>query len=110
MFPYLSGWVIGSITTCFSSKEPVKIPAKNLLYCSVTIFIAVLSYNTAIVETSYPIVIMVRSCSILSVAIVGVFFSRVKDTQNKLGKNKLVVGILVTMGILVYNVFGDSHP
>lgn len=105
MFPYLSGWIVGSAMTWFSGEAMTEIPRKNLIYCAVTIFTATLTYNIAIVETSYPIVIMVKSCSILSVIVVGVFFSRVKDKQNKLGKNKLVVGVLVTTGILLYNVF-----
>lgn len=48
---------------------------------------------------------MVKSCSILSVIIVGVFCSRVRDQHNKLGKNKLVVGALVTLGIFLFNYF-----
>ena len=51
---------------------------------------------------------MVKSCSILSVIIVGVFCSRVKDKQNKLGANKLVVGALVTIGILLFNIFAEA--
>jgi hypothetical protein len=41
--------------------------------------IGTLTYNIAILETSYPVVIMFKSCSILSAIIVGVFFSRVRD-------------------------------
>jgi hypothetical protein len=106
MFPYLSGWITGTVVQKLSGAPSVKIPTKNLIYCAGTVFTATLTYNIAIVLTSYPIVIMVKSCSILSVIIVGVFCSRVKDKQNKLGANKLVVGALVTTGILLFNLFG----
>ena len=80
------------------------------MYCGGAVFIATLTYNIAIVETNYPIVIMVKSCSILSVIMVGVFCSRVRDQHNKLGKSKLVVGALVTTGILLFNIFAPSNP
>ena len=50
---------------------------------------------------------MGKSCTILSVILVGVFCSRVRD-HNKLGKNKLIVGVLVALGIFLFNIFADS--
>jgi len=48
---------------------------------------------------------MIKSCNILSVVLVGVLFSRVKDKQLKLGKKKIVVAILVTIGIILFKIF-----
>lgn len=48
---------------------------------------------------------MVKSCSILSAIIVGVFCSRVTDHRLKLGMSKLVVGGLVSVGIFLFNYF-----
>ena len=108
IFPYLSGWLIGYLVKKCSRIPTTIIPRKNLVYCAGAVVTATLTYNIAIVETSYPVVIMVKSCSILSVMIVGVFCTRVRDQHNKLGKNKLIVGALVTMGIILFNLFAQQ--
>jgi drug/metabolite transporter (DMT)-like permease len=69
------------------------------------VMIGILTYNIAILENSYPVIIMFKSCSILSAIIVGVYFSRVRDQKLKLGTNKLIVGGLVTIGIVLFNFF-----
>jgi solute carrier family 35 (UDP-galactose transporter), member B1 len=48
---------------------------------------------------------MFKSCNILSVILVGVLCSRVKDKKLKLGMKKIIVGIIVTAGIIVFKVF-----
>jgi hypothetical protein len=45
---------------------------------------------------------MIRSCNILSIAFVGVLFSGVKDTALKLGKNRIFVALLLTLGMLIF--------
>lgn len=54
---------------------------------------------------SYPIVIMFKSCNILSVILVGVCCSRVKNKQLKLTGNKLISAILVSIGIIMFKFF-----
>lgn len=73
------------------------------MYTAAMVCIGTLTYNIAILEISYPIVIMVKSCSILSAIIVGVCCSRVSDHRLKLGPSKLIVGGLVTLGIFLFN-------
>jgi len=63
------------------------------------------TYNTAVIYASFPAVVMVKSCGLLSVIIVGIFCSRVKDKELKLGKNKIWIGIIVTVGIILFNFF-----
>ena len=48
---------------------------------------------------------MFKSCNILSVILVGVLCSRVVDKKLKLGSKKIVVGILVTLGIVLFKLF-----
>jgi hypothetical protein len=55
--------------------------------------------------TSFPIVMMVKSCNILSVVLVGILCSRVTDKKLKLGPKKLVVGLIVTAGIIIFKWF-----
>lgn len=42
----------------------------------------------------------------LSVVLVGVFCSRVKDSKLKLSRSKLWISLLVTLGIVMFNEFG----
>jgi len=67
--------------------------------------ISTLTYTYAIYMTSFPIVMMVKSCNILSVVLVGILCSRVKDKKLKLGPKKLIVGLIVTAGIIIFKWF-----
>jgi hypothetical protein len=48
---------------------------------------------------------MFKSCNILSVILVGVLCSRVKDKKLQLGTKKIIVGILVTAGIILFKYY-----
>lgn len=63
------------------------------------------TYNKAVQVASFPAVVMVKSCSLLSVIMVALFCSRVKDKTLKLGKSKLWIGMVVTLGIFLFNYF-----
>lgn len=62
----------------------------------------------AIYLTNYPLVILFKSCNILSVLTIAVLCSRVKDNSQKLARHKIIVGLIITVGILVYH-FGSSE-
>jgi hypothetical protein len=62
----------------------------------------------AIYLTNYPLVTLFKSCNLLSVVCVGIFCSRVKDKNQKLKKNQLVIGCVVTAGVLLYH-FGSER-
>lgn len=66
------------------------------------------SYTYAIKYTNFPVVMMVRSCNILSVVLVGVLFTGVKDTALKLGKRKVIVAALATAGMIIFKVFDPN--
>lgn len=104
IFPYLTGWLVGHLWSK-ATGEIVWLPRKNLMYSAAAVCIGTLTYNIAILQTSYPVVIMFKSCSILSAIIVGVCFSRVRDEKLKLGTNKLIVGALVSLGIFLFNYY-----
>lgn len=63
------------------------------------------TYNKAVIEASFPAVVMVKSCSLLSVILVGIFCSRVRDKDLKLGNSKIWIGFTVTIGIILFNFF-----
>ena len=52
---------------------------------------------------------MIRSCGLLSVVIVGVLFTGVSDTALKLGNRKIVVAIIVTIGMIIFKVFDPNQ-
>jgi len=54
---------------------------------------------------SYPIIIMFKSCNILSVILIGVCCSRVKSKNLKLTGNKLIGAVLVSIGIIMFKIF-----
>jgi hypothetical protein len=57
------------------------------------------------VLVSYPIVIMFKSCNVLSVILIAIFFSRVTDKSLKLGKNKIIIALFVTIGMIMFKIF-----
>jgi hypothetical protein len=63
------------------------------------------TYNQAVIYASFPAIVMAKSCSLLSVIIVGVFFTRVKDKKLQLTHKKLLIGFLATIGIIFFNFF-----
>ncbi len=54
---------------------------------------------------SYPLIIMAKSCSLLNVILVGIFCSRVRNQELKLGPKKMIVALAVTIGIIMFRLF-----
>lgn len=59
----------------------------------------------AIRWTSYPIVATFKSCNLLSVILVGIFCSRVTDKKLKLSTQKIIIGVVASLGILIFKYF-----
>ncbi len=83
-------------------------PVANIIACAIVVIVSTHTYILAIYITNFPIVMMVKSCNIISVVFVGIFCSRVRDKGLKLGKTKMIVAIFITIGILMYNLGGDN--
>jgi UDP-galactose transporter B1 len=83
-------------------------PISNLIACAIVVIVSTHTYILAIYITNFPIVMMVKSCNIISVVFVGVFCSRVKDKSLQLGTKKIIVALCITMGIFLYNFGGDQ--
>lgn len=66
--------------------------------------ISTLGSTYAIFLTNFNQVTMFKSCKVLSVILVGVFFSKVKDKNLRLGRKKLIIGVLITIGIIIFKV------
>ena len=100
-------WLLGELINSYQirAEDRTRIPDKNAAICGLTVAISTLTYTYAIYMTNYPVVMMFKSCNILSVILVGVLCSGVKNKQLKLGPKKIVVGVLVTLGIVLFKYF-----
>ena len=73
--------------------------------------------NSALLYISYPVQVIGRNIRFLFVVLVGAFFSRVKKDHKhlKLGKHKIFIAIIITIGVLLFNFAkdrkdrGDKH-
>ena len=51
---------------------------------------------------------MIRSCNLLSVALVGVLFTGVNDTTLKLGKDRILLALIVTVGMIIFKAMDPN--
>jgi hypothetical protein len=73
--------------------------------------------NFALLYISYPTQVIARNSRYLFVVLIGSFLSRVPKTDKlKLPKHKLYVALLITFGVLLFNIMkinssdaGDNH-
>lgn len=64
--------------------------------------------NKAMGYLPFVVVSMAKSCSIMGVVIVGVFFTRVKNQKNKMTPSKIIVAILIVSGTLLFQSTGNK--
>ena len=109
-------YVLGSLYNLmkYPTSECFVVPDRLSAKCGAAVVSNTIAYSYAIYFTNFPVVMMVRSCNLLSVALVGVLFTGVKDTKLKLGTRKIVVALIVTIGIIIFKVFdpnqhGEEH-
>ena len=53
-------------------------------------------------RTSYPVVMMMESSSVLPAILVALFYTRVTDQRLKIKRKDLYAGIMITVGILIF--------
>lgn len=74
-----------------------------------------LATNVALLFISYPTQVIARNSRYLFVVVVGTFLSRVPHKDDlKLPKHKLYVALVITLGVIIFNVTkisdkGDHH-
>lgn len=106
-FSYVLGTIYNLIM--YPKEECFIIPNKLSYKCGVAVVSNTIAYSYAIHFTNFPVVMMVRSCNLLSVTLVGVLFTGVKDTSLKLGTRKIVIALIVTIGIIIFKVFDPNQ-
>lgn len=85
-------------------------PTKNIIKSAAMVVISTMTYTVAIYYTNFPIVMMFKSCNLISIILVALMCSKVKAKSLKLGTSKLIVGLIITFGIILFNFFGDKSP
>lgn len=106
--PSLISWGLGSYLNR-NMKTKTYIPERNLISCALLVVVTTLAFTKAIYLTSYPIVMMFKSCNVLSIITVSVFFSRVLEKTQRLKKSELMTGGIVTIGLLFYYLGGTEE-
>ena len=103
--PAFVTWTLGTLYNHFFVPENTYIPNKNAFYCGMAAFVSTYTYTHAIVKTNFPVVMVFKSSNILSVILVALICTRVKEKELNLGRNKIIVGGLLTIGVLMFNIF-----
>ena len=85
------------------------IPHKNAALTGLAATSAAFCSVMAIKYTSYPVVIMMESSSVLPVIFVAVFCTKVTDQRLRLGPKKIIVALLITAGILLFEITDPSN-
>ena len=111
MFVGFFSWLLGSIYNFFTleKEQRISVPWYHGAKCGGSVVLITVCYSYAIKFTNFPVVMMIRSCSLLSVVLVGVLFSGVSDASLKLGGRKIVVALVVTIGMIIFKVFDPNQ-
>jgi drug/metabolite transporter (DMT)-like permease len=59
--------------------------------------------------TSFPVVMAFKSCNLLAILLVAILCTRVRDKKLNLGKNKLVVGAIISIGVFFFSFFDPEQ-
>lgn len=106
-FSYVLGTIYNLIM--YPIEECFVVPNRQSIKCGAAVVSNTIAYSYAIHFTNFPVVMMVRSCNLLSVTLVAVLFTGVKDTSLKLGYQKIAVALIVTIGIIIFKVFDPNE-
>ena len=69
-------------------------------------FINVGTLNYCLFYIPYPMKVVGDKLGYLSAVVIGVFFSRIKKTSKfKLGREKMVIAVMITFGTLIFSYF-----
>jgi drug/metabolite transporter (DMT)-like permease len=55
--------------------------------------------------TSFPVVMAFKSCNILSILLVAILCTRVRDKKLNLGPKKIIIGLIISLGVFLFSYF-----
>lgn len=108
IFPTLVSFLYGSAKAMIEKDQMNHVPRKEKSLLGILFFTSIMSANTALLYVSYPLQLLVRNLRLMSIFVVGCFFSRLKKTEGggHLGLSKLLIGLVITIGVVIFNHFG----
>lgn len=103
--------IAGAIISIIKKENANPIPLKEKLILSGLFSGNIVTTNYSLLYISYPVQVIGRNIRFLFVVVIGAFFSRVKHTHThlKLGKHKVIMAIVITAGVLLFN-FAKEVP
>ena len=85
-------------------KSPL--PTKEVFVLGVLYFVNVSALNYCLYYIPYPMRVVGDKLGYLTAVIVGVFFSRIgNNSRYRLGKEKIVIALMITVGTLMFSYF-----
>lgn len=105
----LFGWLMASLMNSYSEPHSAcnPIPEPLVFKTALLAVLSAFSFNASLLYLDFPLVMMVKSCNLLAVIVVAVFFSGVEDAEARLGKHKLVIAAVIALGVAVFYLEGD---
>lgn len=104
MAPAIVTWLLGNLYNRHL-QDRTDIPQKKSAVAGLCVFTSTVTYTFAVAKTSFPIVMAIKSCSLLSVLLVAVLCTRVKEKQLILGPKKIITGLVATFGVFLFSYF-----
>lgn len=97
--------IAGGIISIIKKEKENPIPLKEKIILSGLFSGNIVTTNYSLLFISYPVQVIGRNIRFLFVVVIGAFFSRVKHTHShlKLGKHKVIMAIIITVGVLLFN-------
>ena len=102
-----TSWILAFMCSQFMADDGSE-RKKEMKNVELVGFMVVLSSVTnlqAIVIVSFPLTVIFKSSSVLVVVLVGVFCSSVSHHPTKLPPQKIIAGLVMTAGIVLYKIF-----
>jgi len=101
--------VYGFVKSIYLKEKQSPIPISEQLILGILYTANALTTNYALLYITYPTQSLGRNLRYLSVIIVGAFFSKIPKSESTaknvaIGKHKIVVGFLITIGVIAFNV------
>lgn len=59
--------------------------------------------------TSFPVVMAFKSCNIMSILLVAICCTRVRDKKLTLAPKKIIVGIIISLGVFLFSYFDPEQ-
>jgi hypothetical protein len=100
-------WLLGLIYQHFTlpKEQRVNIPTDNSAPVGFLIWLSTLTMIESMYLISYPLIVMIKSCGLISIIVAGLFCSRVGSTQFKLSAQKTLIAAILIAGILMFRFF-----